>query len=336
MLHRLIGILIISISFTLAWLMMDFNQFTERPLELPPEGDVYTLKPGTSVSGLARELEHRGYLTDPLYLRLLARWKGLAHKIKAGEYRLRPGTTPEQLLEQLVAGKVTTYSLTLVEGWSFQQVLQALSRHQALQHTLEGLSGETIMQRLGYAGEHPEGRFLPDTYHFPRGSSDLDLLRRAYSSMAQLLEAEWQKREQGLPLNSPYEALILASIVEKETGLAEERPQIAGVFIRRLKKGMLLQTDPTVIYGMGADFDGNIRRRDLRRDTPYNTYLHKGLTPTPIAMPGADAIRAVLHPKPGKSLYFVAKGDGSHYFSDTLKQHNQAVRKYQLKKKSNG
>ena len=336
MLHRLIGILIIGISFTLAWLMMDFNRFTEQPLTLPPEGYVYTLKPGTSVAGLAHDLVQKGYLTEPLYLRLLARWKGLAHRIKAGEYRLLPGTTPLQLLQQLVAGKVTSYALTLVEGWNFDQMMQAVSQHEALQHTLEGLPDEEIMQRLGYPGEHPEGRFLPDTYHFPRGSTDLELLQRAYSAMQQLLEAEWPKRAQGLPLKSPYEALILASIVEKETGLAEERPQIAGVFVRRLKKGMLLQTDPTVIYGMGAAFDGNIRRRDLKRDTPYNTYLRKGLTPTPIAMPGADAIRAVLHPEPGKSLYFVAKGDGSHYFSDTLKQHNQAVRKYQLKKRPNG
>ena len=335
MLHRLIGILIIGISFLLAWLMMDFNQFRQAPLDLPPAGDVYILAPGSSVSGLAQDLSNKGYLRSPVYLRVLARWKGLAQKIKAGEYQLQPGTTPEQLLEQLVAGKVTSYSLTLVEGWNFRQLLAAVAGHPVLQHTLHDLSDQEIMKRLGHEGEHPEGRFLSDTYHFPRGSTDLALLGRAYDAMQQTLKEEWEKRETGLPLETPYQALILASIVEKETGLASERAQIAGVFIRRLKKGMLLQTDPTVIYGMGAEFDGNIRRRDLKRDTPYNTYLRKGLPPTPIAMPGVDAIRAALNPEKGKSLYFVAKGDGSHYFSDTLKQHNDAVRKYQLKKKNN-
>lgn len=333
MLHRIIGILLIAFSFALAWVMMDFNQFKNKPLSLPPEAVLYSLASGTSVAGLAADLEQRGYLEMPLYLRLLARWEGLAHKLKAGEYLLQPGTTPVALLEQLVAGKVTTYSLTLVEGWNFRQVVNAIAQQDALQHTLTDLSVPEIMERLGHAGEHPEGRFLPDTYHFPKGSTDVDLLRRAYDAMQRQLASEWAARAQELPLKTPYEALILASIIEKETGLAEERSRIAGVFIRRLNKGMLLQTDPTVIYGMGEAFDGNIRRRDLRRDTPYNTYLHKGLPPTPIAMPGIDAIRAALHPAAGKSLYFVARGDGGHHFSNTLKEHNKAVRRYQLKQK---
>jgi UPF0755 protein len=227
---------------------------------------------------------------------------------------------------------VISYSFTLVEGWTFQQVLEAVREQEALQGTFENLTAEAIMERLGHPGEHPEGRFLADTYHFPRGTTDLALLQRAYGAMQEFLQQEWDRRAADLPFKTPYEALILASIVEKETAVAEERPQIAGVFIRRLRKGMKLQTDPTVIYGMGERFDGNIRRRDLSENTPYNTYVHRGLTPTPISMPGRDAIRAVLHPADGKSLYFVAKGDGSHYFSATLQEHNKAVRKYQLKR----
>jgi len=332
MLNRILGILFLGASFTLAWLMMDFNHFLKSPLSLPQEGENYTLKSGTTVALLARELEQKGYLQQPLYLRLLARWDGLAKRLQAGEYHLDNGLTPRQLLQKLASGKVTTYSQTLVEGWTFRQVMEAVRSQPALKQTLEGLSDADIMQRLGFAEEHPEGRFLPDTYHFPRGTTDLAFLKRAYQAMQHLLAEEWPKREPELPLKSPYQALILASIVEKETGLASERPEIAGVFIRRLKKGMKLQTDPTVIYGLGDGFDGNIRRSDLNRDTPYNSYLHKGLTPTPIAMPGADAIRSVLHPAAGKSLYFVAKGDGSHYFSATLSEHNKAVRKYQLKR----
>lgn len=332
MLNRILGILFLGASFTLAWLMMDFNHFLKSPLSLPQEGENYTLKSGTTVALLARELEQKGYLQQPLYLRLLARWDGLAKRLQAGEYHLDNGLTPRQLLQKLASGKVTTYSQTLVEGWTFRQVMEAVRSQPALKQTLEGLSDADIMQRLGFAEEHPEGRFLPDTYHFPRGTTDLAFLKRAYQAMQHLLAEEWPKREPELPLKSPYQALILASIVEKETGLASERPEIAGVFIRRLKKGMKLQTDPTVIYGLGDGFDGNIRRSDLNRDTPYNSYLHKGLTPTPIAMPGSDAIRSVLHPAAGKSLYFVAKGDGSHYFSATLSEHNKAVRKYQLKR----
>jgi len=210
--------------------------------------------------------------------------------------------------------------------------LDAVHANEALVHSLVGLSAAEIMQRLGHEDEHPEGRFLPSTYHFPKGTTDLKFLRRAYLSMQNSLHKKWQEREEGLPLKSPYEALILASIVEKETGLASERPAIAGVFIRRLNRGMLLQTDPTIIYGLGEDFDGDIRRRDLKKETPYNTYIHKGLTPTPICLPGEAALDAVMHPETGKSLYFVAKGDGSHQFSNSLIEHNRAVRKYQLKK----
>ena len=332
MLHRILGLLIILASLAGAWLMMEFKQFISTPLAIPEGGVFYTLQPGSTVATLAGDLKAQGFLEKPLYLRLLARWDGTAQQIKAGEYHLNPGLRPRELLQVLISGKVVSHSLTLIEGWTFSQMLEAVRGHAALDHTLGDMAADEIMKELGYENQHPEGRFLPDTYHFPRGTKDRAFLKRAYSAMQRLLDEEWPKRDEGLPLNTPYEALILASIVEKETGLASERPEIAGVFTRRLHKGMKLQTDPTVIYAMGDDFDGNIRRKDLKRNSPYNTYVYKGLPPTPIAMPGADAVRAVLHPKQGNSLYFVAKGDGSHQFSATLKDHNRAVRKYQLKK----
>lgn len=334
MFSKFLGISVICISFALGWLMMDIQQFAEAPMELPKTGIDYTLKPGTSLRSFAQEMEQQGYIRSSIYLRVIARWTGQGKKIKAGEYHIQPGTNPTQLLKQLVAGEVTTYNITLVEGLTFRQMMKHIGENRALSHSLQGLSDEQIMTKLGYAGVHPEGRFLADTYNFPKGGSDIELLQRAYKAMQDLLSKEWEAREPSIPLKNPYEALILASIVEKETALAKERPQIAGVFIRRLNKGMRLQTDPTVIYGMGEKYKGNIRRKDLRTDTPYNTYTRSGLTPTPICMPGKEAVRAVMHPAPGKTLYFVARnlGDGSHQFSETLKQHNEAVRKYQLKR----
>jgi UPF0755 protein len=257
----------------------------------------------------------------------------VATRLQAGQYRLDPGMTPQALLETLARGAVVQRTLTLVEGQTFRELLTLVHASDKLRHTLQDLDTDELMAALGHADEHPEGRFLPDTYHFPIGTTDRDFLQRAYRAMAELLAKEWVDREADLPLKSAYEALILASIVEKETGLAAERPLIAGVFISRLEQGMRLQTDPTVIYGMGEDFDGNIRSKDLRADTPYNTYTRYGLPPTPIAMPGADAIRAVLHPEKKGYLYFVARGNGAHYFSRTLEEHNRAVQKFQLGKK---
>ncbi len=332
MLNKIAGLLIITVSLLIAWFVMEFKQFANTPMKLSKEGVYYLLEPGTSLSGLARDLMDKGMVDSKLYFRLLARWQGSAAKIKAGEYHLQSGMTPNALLALLVSGSVTSYTLTLVEGWNFLQVLSAIRQQSALKQTLEGFSDDQVMQRLGHPDEHPEGRFLPDTYQFPRGTSDISFLNRAYKAMDQRLKKEWEKREKGVPLKTPYEALILASIVEKETAYPSERTQIAGVFTRRLRKEMKLQTDPTVIYGMGEAYDGNIRRRDLKRDTPYNTYVHKGLPPTPISMPGGDAIHAVMHPGKGKSLYFVAKSGGQHYFSNTLREHNNAVRKYQLKR----
>jgi len=332
MLNRILGVLIISISLGAAWMMMEYDGFQTTPLKLPADGITYNLERGSTIASLAADLERKGYLEHPLYLRLLARWNKQAHRIKAGEYFIAASTTPVQLLNLLVSGRVTTYSQTIIEGWDFRQMMAAVHASDVLVHSTEGLSAQEIMQHLGYGDEHPEGRFLPGTYHFPRGTTDLQFLQRAYLAMQKALHERWNDRDEGLPLKSPYEALILASIVEKETGLASERPTIAGVFVRRLNKGMLLQTDPTIIYGLGEGFDGNIRRRDLKRDTPYNTYLHRGLTPTPICLPGEAALDAVMHPEEGKSLYFVSKGDGSHQFSNTLAEHNRAVRKYQLKR----
>ncbi len=334
MVKKLLGISVICASFALGWILMDLQQFTETPMNLTETGIDYILKPGTSLQSLANDLEQKRYINNSIYFRILARWTNQGNKIKAGEYHIPQGTTPTQLLDQLVSGQVTTYNITLVEGLNFRQMLELVKSHTALSHTLEGLSDAQIMEKLGYKGIHPEGRFLADTYNFPKGTTDISLLKRAYSAMEELLNKEWQNRDKSIPFTDPYQALILASIVEKETALPKERPEIAGVFIRRLNKNMRLQTDPAVIYGMGDKYDGNIRRQDLKTDTPYNTYTRGGLTPTPICMPGKDAIRAALHPAPGSSLYFVAKnqGDGSHHFSETLEQHNQAVRKYQLKR----
>jgi UPF0755 protein len=332
MLNRLLGILIFVCSLLLAWGWMQYDHFIKSPIKLPEEGILYNLTPGSSVHSLAADLTVKGVIERPIMLRLLARWTQQASQLKAGEYQIPAGVTPGQLLEILASGKVVQHSLTLIEGWTFKQMMAAVNRHPDLKHSLTELADEEIMRRLGYADLQHEGRFYPDTYHFPRDTSDLDFLIRAYKKMEQFLADEWDRREADLPLKTPYEALILASIVERETALPAERPRIAGVFIRRLRKGMRLQTDPTVIYGMGDHYDGNIRSRDLKADTPYNTYVHKGLTPTPIAMPSGEAIQAVLHPQPGKALYFVAMGDGAHYFSATLEEHNTAVRKYQLKR----
>ncbi|WP_456406495.1 endolytic transglycosylase MltG [Thiolapillus sp.] len=327
----LVVLLLAGLAAGLAWNY--YKEFLATPLAIPEQGMVLNIPKGMSLRGLANRLEQQRLLEDARLLRLYGRLHHEATQIKAGEYELSPGLTPVALLDLLVAGKTVSHSITLVEGWTFEQMLQKIHGHPELRHTLAGLSSEEIMERLGHAGEHPEGRFFPDTYLYPRDFSDLELLKRAYDRMQETLAKAWSERPEDLPLKTPYELLILASIVEKETGRAGERDRIAGVFIRRLNKGMKLQTDPTVIYGMGASYKGNIRRKDLRKPTPYNTYVISGLPPTPICMPGRESIFAVVNPVQEKALYFVAKGDGSHQFSATLKQHNAAVRKYQLKRK---
>jgi UPF0755 protein len=300
---------------------------------LEPGTEIYEVKPGMPLRGFARELSARGVLPESHSFVWLAHLTGRDRGLKSGEYRFRDGMTARELLDQIVAGRVIEYPVVLLEGWTFQQFLAAVRAAPKLTQTLAGMSPSVIMERLGRPGEHPEGRFFPDTYYYSAGQTDIMILANAYDKMQQLLQREWEGRENNLPLKNAYEALILASIVEKETGRADERRLIAGVFINRLRHGMRLQTDPTVIYGMGKGFDGNLRLKDLRRDTPYNTYTRRGLPPTPVAMPGKEALQAALHPMVTGALFFVSRGDGSHEFSSTLAEHNQAVLKYQLKGK---
>lgn len=328
---NLVGVLVIAVSTGGAWLWMDYQVFRDNLLSIPGDGWRYEVMTGANLRMIARDLQAQGVLTHPEYLRWMARTEGYANRVRVGEYEFSGRVTPREFLEKIVSGKVVQYNLTIVEGWTFQQLREVVAAHALLTHTLDGVANADVMEKLGHGRQHPEGRFLPDTYAFPKGTTDVDFLRRAYSSMNEYLARAWPTRDANLPLASMDEALTLASIVEKETGAPHERPIIAGVFTRRLQKGMRLQTDPTVIYGLGDRYDGNIHRRDLETETPYNTYRIKGLPPTPIALPGKDAINAALHPEDGNALYFVARGDGSHVFSDSIEQHNRAVIKYQIK-----
>ena len=304
----------------------------ERPLQIGDEPFVYTVPRGASISRVARDLETAGIVESALRLELQARWSGAASRIKAGEYALEPGLTPIGLLDLLVAGTVVQHPFTIVEGWTFSELRRRISQSSVFVQTLHGLSDDEAMTRLGLEGMHPEGRFFPETYFFPSGATDVQLLQRAFRAMSTYLDSAWGRRTEDLPLSSPGEVLVLASIVEKETGAAEERARIAGVFVSRLRRGMRLETDPTVIYGMGDRFDGNLTKADLRRDTPYNTYRRKGLPPTPIAMASAAAIDAVVAPIEDGSLYFVSRGDGRHVFSTSYEDHRRAVRRYQLRR----
>lgn len=298
---------------------------------LDTDNKTYTVQRGQSLRHFAADLHRDGILPNRYSIVWLAYLRGQHRQLKAGEYRFKSGISQRQLLNMVVAGNSIKYSLLIPEGWNFYEVMRRLNATEKLDHSLQDLKPEAIMRRLGYADMHPEGRFFPDTYQYSAGTSDVTILKNAFERMENNLNKQWQDRDPDLPYDTAYKALIMASIVEKETAVATERAEIAGVFVNRLNRGMRLQTDPTVIYGIGSTFDGNIRRRDLRRDTPYNTYTRKGLPPTPIAMPGADAIYAALHPAKTKNLYFVSRGDGSHKFSATYKEHNQAVKKYQLK-----
>ena len=288
----------------------------------------FEITKGQSLKSIADGLYSKGLIEKPMWFRLLAWSENATGKLKFGEYEIPVATTPRQLLTLFTSGKVRHYSVTIVEGWTFRQMVDALQRQPKLVHQIDGKTAKEIMELLDAPGEMAEGRFFPDTYFFPKGTADIDVLKRAYRKMQTVLADEWRERAQDLQLHNPYEALILASIVEKESALAEERTKIAGVFSRRLAKRMLLQTDPTVIYGMGESYMGNIRKDDLLRDTPFNTYVHLGLPPTPICMPGIGALRAVLHPDSDGSLYFVARGDGGHVFSENLADHNKAVDQY--------
>src|SRR6478752_6650971 len=297
-------------------------------LPIPAEGTWLEVSSGTPLRRVTTELAQRSLLGHPLLLDVYARWRGDATRIRAGEYQLLPGLTPLSLVDKLVSGQVYLHQLTIVEGWRFADLLAAIRAHAAIR--AGSLDGAQIMAELGDPGVHPEGEFFPDTYFFPRGTTDLELLRTAHQAMRDHLAKAWDARDQGTQLREPYEALILASIIEKETALPTERKLISGVFQQRLKRGMRLQTDPTVIYGIGETYDGNLRRQDLERDTPYNTYTRAGLPPTPIALPGNASLEAAVQPQATDALYFVAtgRGDGSHTFSATLEEHDRAVRDY--------
>lgn len=336
-LKRLIKIvLLIALVFALgvgavaffAW--QRYEGFADAPMAGIEAGETLVVEPGDALPKVLRRLREQGVEVDPLHWRLLAGSTGAAGKIQVGEYALEPGMTPRTLLERMRDGKVIRYRFTIVEGWNIRDLRAALAKATPLKQATADMDDAALMRALGRGGEHPEGRFLPETYLYTRNDTDLDVLKRAAAAMDKAVAEAWEGRDEGLPLRTPYELQTLASIVEKETGIASERPEIAGVFVRRLKVPMRLETDPTVIYGMGSTYAGNIRRTDLRADTPYNTYTRDGLPPTPIAMPGRDALQATAHPAPGDALFFVAEGDGSgrHVFTKTYGEHRVAVAEY--------
>ncbi len=302
------------------------------PLKLQPSSQEIVIQPKSGLRSIANQLVAQGVLKEPWRFILLAKLLHKEQYLQAGSYTLNKNISPYHLLLSLNHGKTTQGSITFIEGRTFEQMRQKLAVNDAVKQTIAGLSEQEILKQLGAPYSIAEGLFFPDTFYFDRNTTDIELLRISYNAMQSKLEKAWQNRDQNLPYKNSYEALIMASIIEKETGKADERPMIAGVFVNRLKLGMRLQTDPTVIYGMGLRFDGNIRKKDLSIDTPYNTYTRGGLPPTPIAMPGLAAIEAALHPADTKALYFVGRGDGSHAFSNNLTEHNRAVVKYQLKK----
>ena len=327
---RILFIAIIVVIALGAGMVLDYQRYLHTPVGGEGQDVMYEVKKGASLARVARELHEQGLIDRPLYWKLLARLEGKTRSIRLGEFRLSRAMTPAEMLDTLVSGATVQYSLTVLEGWSFRSMLDALAEHPQIVSTGVAEDPAALMAELGQPGMHPEGWFYPDTYHFPKGTTDRAFLERSYGIMTARLEEEWAGRDEGLPLDSAYDALILASIVEKETAVPAERPMIAAVFISRLRKGMRLQTDPTVIYGMGERYAGNIRKSDLLTDTPYNTYTRRGLPPTPIALPSGEAIHAVLHPAETDALYFVAKGDGSHYFSETYDEHREAVIRFQL------
>jgi UPF0755 protein len=329
---RILFVLTALIAGAVAWYAFDrYSGFADAPIAGLEAGDTLLIERGDSFADMLGKLHAAGATGGhDVEWRLLARQMGAAGRLQVGEYALEPGTTSRQLLQRMRDGKVVRRRFTIVEGWNLHELRAALAKADPLQHEAADLDDAALAKALGHSGAHLEGRFLPETYLYTRGDSDLDLLGRAWTAMDKALDAAWESRDAGLPLASKQEALVLASIVEKETGVAEERPEIAGVFLRRLRLGMKLQTDPTVIYGMGDRYAGNIRKADLLADTPYNTYTRAGLPPTPIAMPGAAALQAATHPAAGDALYFVAVGDGSgrHVFSGSLAEHQAAVREY--------
>jgi len=306
--------------------------FAMTPVPVPASAREFNVKKGRPLKGVSRDLVAAGVLSEPWRFEWMTRALGRATELKAGNYELPESLTPYGLAQMIANGQVTLSHITFIEGWTFSQMRQALNADPGVAHDTQGLLDQEVLRRIGATETHPEGLFFPDSYFFSAGTSDLRVLSRAYQTMHHRLDTLWQTRRAELPYASPYEALIMASIVEKETGQESERPMIAAVFVNRLNRNMKLQTDPTVIYGLGDKFDGNLRKRDLEKDTPYNTYTRTGLPPTPIALPGLASLEAALRPADASALYFVARGDGSSQFSTTLEDHNRAVQKFQLKR----
>lgn len=314
---------IICLWFAIHWLL-----FLNTPLVPIGQKSVdFVYQPGKTVIGLAYQLQKMQVLSDPQMFVTLAKLKGVTHKLKAGEYRIDPGSKPLTLINKMVKGDMLIHTFTIVEGWTFKQLMASLNEASDLTHTLKGLSDGDIMKAIGHEGEYPEGRFAPLTFYFSGPASDISILEKAYNLMQKKLDDLWEARSADAVYPCPYKALIAASIIEKESGYSPERPKIAGVINRRLKIGMMLQMDPTVIYGLGDKYTGKLTAEDLKKNSSYNTYLHKDLPLTPIAMPSFDSINAALHPEQGDELYYVAKGDGTHVFSKTLEEHNAAIRK---------
>jgi len=306
--------------------------FARTSIELPASARQFTVEQGTTFRGVGRQLVDTGALSESITFELLGRLLGKTGAVKAGTYQLPARMTPYALIEKLARGDLAQSEITFIEGWTFAQMRAALDGHPGVKHDTAGLTDGEVLGRVKAAETHPEGLFFPDTYHFNTGASDVQVLGRAYQIMQSRLASAWEQRDPSLPYDTPYAALIMASVVEKETGRPEDRRMIAAVFVNRLKRGMRLQTDPSVIYGLGSTFDGNLRKRDLEVDGPYNTYTRSGLPPTPVAMPGQASIEAAMNPAPSSALYFVSRGDGTSHFSQTLEEHNRAVQKYQLKR----
>ena len=306
-----------------------FVYWAQQPITTEGDAIPFTISPGSGAHAAGQQVADAGVPIVPILFNLLARIEGKTSKIKAGSYELKPGTTPQRLITQLARGEFAQESLTIIEGWTFKQMRQAMANHPGLKHDTAGLSDRELMAKISPEFVLPEGLFFPDTYLFAKGASEMQIFKQAHTAMIGRLSEAWFKRDPALPYKNPYEALIMASIVEKETGQKSERAMIAGVFVNRLKTGMLLQTDPTVIYGMGDSYQGKIRKRDLEADTPYNTYTRGGLPPTPIALAGAQSLTAALAPARTQALYFVARGDGTSQFSANLPDHNRAVNQYQ-------
>lgn len=306
-----------------------FAHWAQAPITTQEPAIDFTIAPGSGAHAAGEQIAAAGVPIEPLLFNLLARATDKSAKLKAGSYELKPGTTPLRLIDQLVRGEFAQESLTIIEGWTFKQMRQAMAAHKGLKHDTAALSDQSLMAKISPEYPQPEGLFFPDTYLFAKGASDLQIYKQAHTMLMTHLLQAWDKRDPALPYKNPYQALTMASIVEKETGQKSERGMIAGVFVNRLRLGMLLQTDPTVIYGMGDNYEGKIRKRDLETDTPYNTYTRGGLPPTPIALPGVQSLTAALAPARTEALYFVSRGDGTSQFSDNLPDHNRAVNQYQ-------